>query len=310
MRFIFRQPRPPTAQPESKMTKRLLLVLPVLAFTFSACKKNVDVTPSWLVIDEFSFTTNVSVEGEATHNITDAWVYMDGQALGVFELPAKIPIIDEGTHEFDIWAGIKNNGISATRKRYPFYDKWVGDINLVKNDTVYLTPDITYKSNLDFELMEDFEDSGIDFGKDALSDTSIVFITETEYPDIVQWGDKCGGVFLTSTDSLFKGITDTDLDLPGGGPVYLEVDYLNTNSIAFGLVAQNSTGVADQGPIVLMNRQEPGTEVWKKIYIDLEENVSFEIFATSWEAYFVSVLDPENPSSGFVYLDNIKIIHY
>ena len=100
------------------------------------------------------------------------------------------------------------------------------------------------------------------------------------------------------------------LDLPGGGPVYLEVDYLNTNSIAFGLVAQNSTGVADQGPIVLMNRQEPGSEVWKKIYIDLEENVSFEIFATSWEAYFVSVLDPENPSSGFVYLDNIKIIHY
>ena len=55
-------------------------------------------------------------------NITDAWVTMDGINLGVFELPAQIPILDEGEHNFRISPGIKENGMSATRMIYPFYE--------------------------------------------------------------------------------------------------------------------------------------------------------------------------------------------
>lgn len=291
------------------MIKPLPFLSVLILLTCSACKKD-DITPSWLKIDEISLYTDVSTEGENTHNITDAWIYMDGQSLGVFELPCKIPIIAEGTHDFIIYAGIQQNGISAERMKYPLYLPWESEIVLVKNDTVEVAPEVSYKSGLTFSLKEDFEDAGIDFNADVLSDTPIVFMNSVDFPDIVQWGDRCGGVFLTPTDTMFKATTALNLNLPGGGsPVFLEMDYMNTNSIAVGIIAENSGGTSDHGLYLLVNKQNAGEEVWKKVYIDLTEDVSFEINATSFEIYFVALLDDSNTSGGFVYLDNIKIVH-
>ena len=291
------------------MTTRLHCLLFALLIVLGFSCKQKDITPSWLKINNFTLATNVAIEGENSHNITDAWLYMDNQPLGVFELPCKVPILSEGKHSFTIWPGIKDNGISDTRVRYPFYQKWQSDVTLVKNDTVEIYPATTYKSDLVFPLMEDFEDSGIDFGPDPLSDTPFVFISATEYPDIVQWGNKCGGIFLTSTDSVFKAATSMNLHLPSGQPVYMEIDYMNTNSIAMGVIAENSTGVAQHGPLVLMNKQDSGPPVWKKIYIALQEDISYEVNASSFEIYLLSILEQEL-TSGYIYMDNIKIVHY
>ena len=59
----------------------------VLAFLFSGCIKN-NQDPSWIEIDTWELEANsnsVYETGELTSNITDAWVYMDGEAIGVFE---------------------------------------------------------------------------------------------------------------------------------------------------------------------------------------------------------------------------------
>ena len=82
--------------------QKILLFIFSTVFILSGCKQD-DITPSWLQIDYIGLTTNVVTEGENSHGITDAWVYMDGVALGVFELPARIPVLAEGTHEFQIF---------------------------------------------------------------------------------------------------------------------------------------------------------------------------------------------------------------
>ena len=58
-----------------------------------------------------------------------------------------------------------------------------------------------------------------------------------------------------------------------------------------------------------MNPQTTGEEVWKKIYIDLSEDVSFEVGASSYEIYFLSYLDPDK-TLGTIYIDNIKVVHF
>lgn len=288
--------------------KKFYLLLPLLVMLFSGCKKT-DLTPSWLVINDFTLTTNEVTEGENTHNITDAWVYMDNVALGVFELPARIPVLAEGTHNFVIYPGIKVNGISATRQRYPFYNRFETSIELTRGMEHTVTPATTYKSNLQFELIENFENVGFDFDKDLISDTDIVVLTSAMYPDTVAYGNNCGAVYLNLADSLYKGQTNTNLNLPGGEDVYVEIDYMNTNSIAMGVIAENSGGTAEHPPLVILNAQDESELQWKKIYINLIDDVSYEINATSFEIYLLGILDGEE-TSGVIYLDNIKVVRF
>lgn len=286
-----------------------LLYFALFAGLFWGCKQK-DLTPSWLKINSFTLSTNEATEGSNSHGIVDAWVYMDGNPLGVFELPCKIPVIDEGQHEFIIYPGIKNNGISGTRKRYPFYNAFEITATLSLNDTLELFPSTSYKSGLTFSLLEDFEDAGIDFVKGPTSDTDIVFITADEYPEIVQYGDNCGGIFLAGNDTLFTGSTLSALNLPKAQEVYLEIDFYNNNSIATGVIATFLDGsVNEHTPLVILNPQKEGSEVWKKIYIDLKEDVSFETSAVSYEVYLLGALDPDN-TLGKIYIDNIKVVHY
>jgi len=286
--------------------KKSLLLVPIISLLFSC---NEDTTPSWLEIPAINLVTNEVIEGVNSHRIMDAWVYMDGTPMGAFELPARIPILAEGEHKFLIYAGIQKNGINGKRTRYPFYERYEATINLIKGQTVSVTPTVYYKPNLVFALKEDFENVGISFIPEIESDTPIVFVNESLYPDIVKYGNSCGAVFLNVLDSLFKVSTQSFFDLPKGESVYLEIDYMNSNTMAMGVIAQNSGGVNEHTPYVLINTQESASMVWKKMYIDLEEDISFEINATSFEIYLISILDPEN-TTGVIYLDNIKIVHY
>ena len=60
----------------------------LLLFTLSSCVKNND-DPSWIEISEWTLEANSAatpgIAGELTHNFSDAWVYVDGELLGVFD---------------------------------------------------------------------------------------------------------------------------------------------------------------------------------------------------------------------------------
>lgn len=274
----------------------------------TTCQKD-DLTPSWLIIDEIQLQTDEATQGPNSHGITDAWVYMDNESLGVFSLPARIPILAEGEHDFTIYAGVKVNGISATRTRYPFYERFDSKVILTRNGETNLTPVVTYKSNVQFQLLEDFEDIGIDFEPDPDSDTNITIITATQYPDIVKYGNSCGMIYLSGNDTIYKGETNTNLLLPRNQDLFVEIDYMNTNTIAMGVIAENSQQSNEHNPLVIMNAQNEASMEWKKIYIDIEEDVSYEINATSYEIFLLSIMDAAN-NTGVIYLDNIKVLRY
>ena len=82
-----------------KKIKYLLIVL-----VLSSCQKEdkVDI-PTYLKIDNIALD-----EGNTTSNITDAWVYVNDQLQGVYELPAKFPVLEEEIQTVRIKAGIKS----------------------------------------------------------------------------------------------------------------------------------------------------------------------------------------------------------
>lgn len=270
----------------------------------SSCVKN-NPDPSWLEVKEWNLLDNISVtEGELTHNFTDAWVYVDDKIIGVFEVPFKIPLLLEGNVNIKIYPAVRNNGISATKKIYPFVEVYEINSTLVKNQVLTLIPVTKYKEFTQFWIA-DFEDANDKIEDDINSQVQL--FTNND-PTILEWGNYYGQVNLTTNDSLWIAYTEMDLALPKGEEVYLEIDYYNTNSVVTGVLAISPSGVKNN-PNIQLNAQDPATVKWKKIYIDLKEIVSSSTGAVNFRQSFQAILD-EGDSEGTIIFDNIKVVHF
>lgn len=245
--------------------------------------------PGYLHIPHFEKNTTYVDEGSASHNITDAWVFVDDQPVGTFELPATIPVFADGETKVTIVPGIKKNGISAIRIRYPYYKGANMNLSFDPATVDTIIPSTEYVDGLSFPLKEDFE-SGNEF-------TGIGITTN---PSEVFEGKKSGKVTLDGINTNFKAISNI-YTLPGGGKqVFLEMDYRNTNEFRIFLQFANGTDFRELLTVT-------PKEVWNKIYVDLTEVVS-SVGASEFQVVFASTL-PEEESSAEYLWDNIKIVH-
>lgn len=260
---------------------------------------------SWVILNSWTLNENPNAQadqGEMSHDISQAFVNMDGKILGAFELPAKFPVIGEGEHNFIIIPGIINNGISATKKRYPLMEQLELTVDLIKGDTITINPETQYYEDLNF-LIEDFESPSIQFD---YANESNVQLTREDDPAVLQWGGYYGSIVLNNQDSLFSGVTTFGEVLPKqGSEVYLELDYMNSNSMLTGVVSYGN-GTYYEDPNIQLNPQD--NPVWKHIYIDLKEIISFRTNSPFADMSFTAILD-ELGTEKFVYLDNIKVIY-
>jgi len=288
--------------------KQIVYILVVALLTLTSCTE--DITTSWLKIDSINLTTNTTTEGENSHNITDAWVYMDNQPIGVWEIPCEIPILTEGKHSFTVHAGIKSNGINASRIKYPFYKSDDFDLTLVEGETVSYTPTVSYKSNKIITGREDFEDTGIILNPNIELDTSkIKIISITDFPEIVKYGNNCGQMTLSQNDTIIQVFTNLNLELEKG-ETFMEIDYLNTNSFAIALNSVSaSSGNSNNDPFIMIPAQDDADLKWKKIYLNLTTYITSVDQAIGFDFYIVAALDA-NKTNTNVYLDNIKIVQY
>lgn len=281
-----------------------LFYLCLLAFVINGCAKKVD-TPLWLKVDKFQLNENpfASDQGELTENITDAWVNMDGEILGVFSLPIKIPIIaDEGEHSFVIIPGIKNNGISSTKSRYTLMEPYSVDLTLSKGDTASIAPETQYYDDLTFWI-EDFEN--INNLKLEESNASLASLGTTNDPNIVEYGNYCGHIELTDDDSLFYAYSSAPLLLPTNGRVvYLEVDFRTSHDLSARFI--NSTnGVTSDDAIATMRAQD--SPKWTKIYFNLNELLAVYNQADFYGIALRAIKNKVGPQD--IYIDNIKVIY-
>lgn len=285
-------------------------ILIVLIATFlSGCVRN-NPKPIWLEINQWTLNSNplsVTSPGDLTHNITDVWVYIDNKVIGVFEVPCKIPVLVSGNLKVALYPAIRNNGISVTKKIYPFYEPFETSIDFVSGETYTVNPTTQYYSTCRFWL-EDFAGNTIKVQTDQTFSNAALAV---ENDQSIALTGKYGHIALTTADSLWYGRTTDETVLPKGGKeVYLEIDYRNTNSLLTGVLAIDAgAGTSTGNPNIALNAQSASTLRWKKIYIDLHEIVSASTNATSFKQYFQTLL-PTGMSSGDVYIDNIRLVYF
>ena len=256
-------------------------------------------------IEEFNLTT-VSSEGTDSHAINEVWVYSTTDVLGVFPLPASIPYLDEsgsGVVDLTISAGIKANGIAATRRPYSFYEAMSIETDFTAGDTSTYVYNTEYIESSNIILCENF-DSANRFQTNINSLADIIRTTDTQW---VFEGDGSGLILLT--DSLFHMTSTTQEQLydlaSTSGPIWLEYNYKSDNSFAVGLEVLGGMH-AQRTPIIVHN---PTGGEWKKMYLDLQPLVASTPGTFGYELTLDATLD-SGEESGYVVVDNFKIVHY
>ena len=297
--------------------RRLLYFLP-LAIIFNSCVKN-NPDPSWIEIGTWTVedNPNLSVQFQGSHhNFSNAWVYVDNELMGVFELPVKIPVLKEGTKEIRIYPTILNNGISATKKIYPFVEVFAATVDLVKNETVTINPVTRYKDATKFWI-EDFEQGSVQISSSSASLVNLQVINSSDpifVPSVNGNAGHFGRISLNENYNVYSSSTTANangtlnMPLPKGTDVYLEIDYHTTNSLITGVLAIGDNGTTDNTNVQI-NAQDPSTIQWKRIYIQVDEIVSLSTEANRFEFSFNALLD-QGETATEINIDNIKAVYF
>ncbi len=287
--------------------KLFVFLLISIVLTISSCElyNPAEPIPAYIHIDKITLSTTYMTEGSDSNKITDAWVYIDEQLIGCFELPATFPVLFEGSHQIKIRAGIKVNGIAATRAPYPFYSSFDTLItNLQKGLKINLFPRVKYRTNMTFSFMEDFENSGTIISKSpTLGVDTVLQRIDAPNPNVFE-GNHSGIAYLDATHTFFEGVSATSYVLPkSGADVFLEFNYKCNNEFAVGVFAHSNGGTNQERALTL----NPSS-TWKKAYIYLTPVVSMYTNATDYNIFFGMVNNIASDSLVML-LDNIKLIY-
>ncbi len=285
--------------------------LHILTFSFflflllaqTSCEKfsGDQTVPAYLRIDSIRLTTDYPTQGTAIHNITDAWIYIDGELIGTFQLPATFPVLKQGTHTLMVLPGVKKDGIAATRVSYPFYQEITRTINLVADDTLDVgTLSTTYSTKTKFIWKEDFDNAAVSLDSTKATTEKI---KQTQSDSLTLEGLHSGIVELDTIGATFEAVSHSTFTIPGS-EVFLEMNF-NINTTLIVGVFVTTFGLINQVPIMTLL---PTNGKWKKIYINLTTTLNAYTGATKFRVYYY--VKNTSGDNYRILLDNIKVLSF
>ncbi|MFN7119576.1 MAG: hypothetical protein ACK4TA_22460 [Saprospiraceae bacterium] len=262
--------------------------------------------PSYIYVPDFQLNTN-SNQGTNSNKITDVWVTVGDTYLGVYPLPALIPILGQGEQNITLEAGIKQNGINSTGVAYPFYQPFQTKVTLAPNEVDTLRPVITYRNNTKFILVENFDNNDHIFrtlrrGNEV---NRIQIVSQNAFQG------NSAQVTVNRDNPVAEISTVTRYKNPGsqGVSVYLEVNYKSEADVIFGIVGYRN-GSADQPAF---QAGFSARNDWNKIYFDLSPLLAGNTY-DEYQVVFQTVLPSRNnvftKDNATIWLDNIKLVHF
>jgi hypothetical protein len=292
----------------------MLLLFPFAFFDACSLTSPAIPVPSYIHIEkinaEYSPKQTYASVGTDSSNISDAWVYVNDQYIGAFQLPCTFPVLTSGTNQVvSIDAGIEVSGISAERAQYPFYAQYtLSNVTLTRGQRITISPTVTYLPSTIFAWMEDFESVSSSIVKDPNVNEPDTSVQITHNPSLIYQGKGSGVVSLTTAVPVFAGISSLAFKLSTNSDslTYLELNYKSNNSFVIGVyTAPFVVGISVPLPAISVN---PST-TWNKMYVNLSTALAAASGTTSFNVYFYMSRD-SSVTLPVLYLDNIKVLHF
>ncbi len=248
--------------------------------------------------------------GTAWQEITEGWLYVDGEFLGAYPLPGTVPVLNEGAVEVYVLPGIKENGIAATPNFYPFLSRYDQKITLTPGQTVTLKPVTNYPSDVvypfpverttfDSDVHLNFED------RDADRNTSVSLTANGAF------AGRCLIAELSAAHPSIRVASEAvKLPTTQEREVWLEIHYRADTPFGLSILGE-SRGTGESGvPVFQFNRSTN----WNKVYINLTEFL-IGLQKEQYRLFFAFELPRDangalTQNTGTVRVDNLKLLHF
>ncbi len=276
-----------------------------LALLFlSSCKlfDSEDIVPAYIEINDFDFEITNNEQGLPVIKVEEVFVFIDKQSIGVYPLPAKIPVITTGSEQtVFIGAAVHQSGRQSSSVEYPFFERFEWVKLMEPEETYEIKPKFTYKTDTKFDFVEGFEEGNILVkDRDGNQNTSL---------EIVNGGNQSNkSGRLRVTPDFAENAVSTGLNFfrsdNAGGSTYLEFDYRNDVELSVGIVTADDNRETETPLIVLKPREE-----WNRLYLDITLlATSPEI--NSYTVFFRLLHDGSDTEDQSAWIDNIKLVHF
>ena len=264
-----------------------------------SCNKDKFKAPqaAYLIVDPVALKTTSS-QGTNSQKITDIWYYVGGQFKGVFPVGKVMPIVASNNTEITLFAGIKNNGISATRVPYPFYKSIILNKDIEPGKTYTVSTEFQYNPSVFFYYHDEFDTTtgGGSYFSSA-GDSSYVIT----YDPSRTFNGTGGSVFMSMGDNkpTARMVQNTAYYLPAdGSTIYLELNYKCNQPFTVGVIG----GGFDERTALTVNTSDE----WNKIYVQLTKVVSTPPAYASYKVFIHARKEVVSPQ---IYIDNVKLIY-
>jgi len=268
----------------------------VPAWILLSCEKNRETEATFFLKADPVKVSPTAAQGSSSHNITDIWLYVDGQFQGAYPIGKLMPVLTKNESvRIEAFAGIKNNGIADTRIPWFLYQKLQYDTLISTGQHIIRPFTFNYNPNVTFSWLEDFEGTaGVTLVKSPVSEVGYALSSAEN-----SFEGKSIEMELNSAQIIAQLESASSYTLPtANSNVYLELNYKCNTKFEVGIFGN---GTSEKAAIILNPR-----ETWNKIYIQLSGVVNSEPKAPSYKVYFRMINDGANPK---VQLDNIKLLY-
>lgn len=280
-----------------KVALRLFIVFALVpAWFFLSCKKNKETEATFFLKADPVKVNPTAAQGSSSHNITDLWLYVDGQFQGAYPIGKLMPIVTKNESvRIEAFAGIKNNGISDTRIPWYFYQKLQYDTLISTGQHIIRPFTFNYNASTTFSWIEDFEgNAGVTLVKSPISEVGYTISSPEN-----SFEGKSIEMELNSSQIIAQLESAKSYTLPfANSNVYLELNYKCNTEFQVGVFG---TGTSEKPAMTVTPKQD-----WNKIYIQLAGVVNSEPKASTYKVYFRFLGNGGNPK---IQLDNIKLLY-
>ncbi len=294
--------------------KSTYIFLIALTVSMLACKSTDETSgvPSYIYIPKIDLKVKSDgSQGSNAHDIRDAWVFANGSLIGVFELPCMVPVLKKDSTLITVFAGIKVNGQNNNRKFYPFYEVFNKKLMLKPTHIDTMLPVVTYKADVKFAWIEDFEDFAVSLDKTGISRTVDTLQITSDATEVFEYNASnnkfSGKVNFRNKRGTFENSSIGIYDLPRGtSDIYLEVNYKSDVPVTFGFYPTSSTTIDVGTPVYYAFPNPTG---WKKAYVRLSDDVNSSANTGKKFRIFVNAVNSLD-APAIMLIDNIKLLHF
>ncbi len=278
-------------------TLRYLFLFVVMVCLGQSCVKNdPGSVPTYIHVDSFSFYPSPTAPSDAanTHQINSVWAYYNNSPIGVFDLPANIPVITNGTGVLTLKPGVSVSGLNNFMAPYPFYKDDTSTFSPQPGKTIHYIPKTTYFSASKFISISSFNPS-----------TGTRFTRVSGTVDI-QTNLASGYGFITLNapiDTLSEDSSTVPFTIPLNADAYIEFDYKCTIPFFVGLRGN----LASLTTKVYLAGIYP-SDHWQKFYLSVKD-FEAQYQATNYNLYLKASL-PAGQTTGTVMIDNIQLVYF